>query len=54
MGRLTGLAALINTSFNSKGKPIVNRALTKRALLEVFGIGAFQGHWPQICGRRIS
>ncbi|CAE7571133.1 unnamed protein product [Symbiodinium necroappetens] len=26
VGRLTGLAALINTSFNSKGKPIVNRA----------------------------
>ena len=25
VGRLTGLAALINTSFNSKGKPIVNR-----------------------------
>ena len=30
VGRLTGLAALINTSFNSKGKPIVNRALTRR------------------------
>ncbi|CAE7694906.1 nodU [Symbiodinium pilosum] len=26
VGRWTGLAALINTSFNSRGKPIVNRA----------------------------
>ena len=32
VGKLTGLAALINTSFNSKGKPIVN---TVKACLEM-------------------
>merc|ERR1712113_1052407 len=26
VGRLTGLAALINTSFNTRGKPIINSA----------------------------
>ena len=32
VGRITGLAALINTSFNSRGKPIVN---TVRESLEM-------------------
>merc|ERR1712039_615437 len=33
VGRLTGLAALINTSFNSKGKPIINTVLGSLQLL---------------------
>lgn len=34
VGRLTGLAALINTSFNSNGKPIVNRVTSCLRMLD--------------------
>merc|ERR1711879_575681 len=34
VGRLTGLAALINTSFNSRGKPITNTVRESLHMLE--------------------
>merc|ERR1712226_1284112 len=34
VGKLTGLAALINTSFNTKGKPLVNDIQTSLRMLE--------------------
>merc|ERR1712054_425806 len=34
VGRRTGLAALINTSFNTKGKPIVNTVVECLKMLE--------------------
>ena len=34
MGRRTGLAALINTSFNTKGKPITNSVVESLEMLD--------------------
>ena len=34
VGRLTGIAALINTSFNTRGKPICNTAKEALAMLD--------------------